>query len=64
MNTNGTLEDEIEIILGFPVGLKWKVIDAGVREKMTESQKVQALTVEVEVKSQWKRQCTLAQCYC
>jgi len=60
----GALADEIEDILGFPVGLKWKVIDMGIRGKLTESQKVQALTVEVEAKHQWKYQRTLAQFYC
>ena len=60
----GALADEIEDILGFPVGLKWKVIDTGVRGRMNESQKVQALTVEVEAKYQWKYQRTIAQFYC
>ena len=60
----GALSDEIEDILGFPVGLKWKVIDTGIRGKMNESQKVQALTVEVEAKYQWKHQRDLAQFYC
>ena len=39
----GALADEIEDILGFPVGLKWKVIDIGIRGKLNENQKVQAL---------------------
>jgi len=57
----GALADEIEDVLGFPVGLKWKVIDTGIRGKMPEKQKVQALTVEVDSKHQWKYQRTLAQ---
>ena len=36
----GALADEIEDVLGFPVGLKWKVIDTVIRGKMSEKQKV------------------------
>ena len=60
----GALADEIEDILGFPVGLKWKVIDTGVRGRMNENQKMQAFTVEVEAKFQWKHQRTLSNFYC
>jgi hypothetical protein len=44
----GALADEMSDILGFNLGLRWKVIDIGVRGKIPESQKVMALSVEVE----------------
>ena len=59
----GALSDKIKDIQSFPVGLKWAVIETEIRGKMNESQKNQALTVEVEAKYQWKHQCTLAQFY-
>lgn len=44
----GALADEMSDILGFNLGLRWKVIDIGVRGKIPDSQKVHALSVEVE----------------
>jgi hypothetical protein len=44
----GALADEMSDILGFNLGLRWKVIDIGVRGKIPDSQKVMALSVEVE----------------
>lgn len=44
----GALADEMSEILGFNLGLRWKVIDIGVRGKIPDSQKVLALSVEVE----------------
>jgi hypothetical protein len=44
----GALADEMSDILGFKLGLRWKVIDIGVRGKIPDSQKVMALSVEVE----------------
>ena len=50
----GVLANEIEdVLLGFSVGPKWKVIDTGMRGNFSEKQKVQALTVEVESKHHW-----------
>jgi hypothetical protein len=53
----GALADEMSDILGFNLGLRWKVIDLGVRGKIPESQKVLALSVEVEQarRSQYQR---------
>jgi hypothetical protein len=45
---HGALADEMSDILGFQLGLRWKVIDIGVRGQIPESQKVSALSVEVE----------------
>jgi hypothetical protein len=45
---HGALADEMSDILGFNLGLRWKVIDIGVRGKIPDSQKVMALSVEVE----------------
>jgi hypothetical protein len=45
---HGALADEMSDILGFNLGLRWKVIDIGVRGTIPESQKVMALSVEVE----------------
>jgi hypothetical protein len=44
----GALVDEMSDILGFNLGLRWKVIDIGVRGKIPDSQTVHALSVEVE----------------
>jgi hypothetical protein len=44
----GALTDEMSDILGFNLGLRWKVIDIGVWGKIPDSQKVHALSVEVE----------------
>jgi hypothetical protein len=45
---HGALADEMSEILGFNLGLRWKVIDIGVRGRIPDSQKVHALSVEVE----------------
>jgi hypothetical protein len=45
---HGALADEMSDILGFNLGLRWKVIDIGVRGRIPDSQKVFALSVEVE----------------
>ena len=59
----GALADVIEDVLGFFVGLKWKVIDIGMRGEISKKQKVQGLTVEVESRHQWKFQRKLAQLF-
>jgi hypothetical protein len=53
----GALADEMSDILGFNLGLRWKVIDIGVRGQIPDSQKVYALSVEVDQahRSQYQR---------
>ena len=57
----GAMADEIVDLVGIKVGLRWKVIDIGVKGKIPDSQKVNALIVEVETKYQWEAQQKLTQ---
>ena len=59
----GALADVIKVIVRFSVGIKLKLIDIRIREKLNESQKVQVFTVLIEVKYKWKHQRSLAQSY-
>ena len=52
----GAMADELADLVGIKVGLRWKVIDIGVKGKIPDAQKVQALTVEVETKYRWEAQ--------
>ena len=52
----GAMADEIADLVGVQVGLRWKVIDIGVKGKIPDAQKVNALTVEVETKYKWEAQ--------
>ena len=52
----GAMADEIADLVGIKVGLRWKVIDIGVKGKIPEAQKVNALIVEVESKYRWEAQ--------
>ena len=52
----GAMADEITDLVGVKVGLRWKVIDIGVKGKIPASQKVNALIVEVETKYRWESQ--------
>ena len=52
----GAMADEIADLVGIKVGLRWRVIDIGVKGKIPDSQKVNALTVEVETKFRWDAQ--------
>lgn len=57
----GAMVDEIADLVGVTVGLRWKVIDIGVKGKIPEAQKVQALIVEVETCYRWEAQQQLTQ---
>ena len=50
----GALADEIGEQIGIPVGLRWRAIDIGIKGKIPDNQKVNALHVEVEKKSKMK----------
>jgi hypothetical protein len=50
----GALADEIEDHIGAPVGLRWRTIDIGIKGKIPENQRVNALHVEVEKKNKTK----------
>ena len=52
----GALADEMSDILGMQVGLCWKVIDTVNKGKLSASQKVMSLTVEVEKSIRWESQ--------
>ena len=52
----GAMADEIADLVGIKVGLRWKTIDIGVKGKIPDAQKVNALTVEVESKFRWEAQ--------
>lgn len=52
----GALVDEIEDLVGLKVGLRWKIIDVGAKGKLPESQRVQALNVEVSSRNRWEAQ--------
>ena len=52
----GAMADEIADLVGIRVGLRWKVIDIGVKGKIPDAQKVNALVVEVETKYKWEAQ--------
>ena len=43
----GALADEIADILGFQVGLKWKIIPTGTKEQFKDDQTSRALIIEV-----------------
>ena len=55
------MADEIADLVGVTVGLRWKVIDIGVKGKIPDSQKVHALIVEVETCYRWEAQQQLTQ---
>jgi hypothetical protein len=55
----GALVDEIQDLVGVKIGLRWKIIDVGVKGKLPESQRVRALNVEVDSKHRWESQRTL-----
>jgi hypothetical protein len=44
----GALVDEIEDLMGLQVGLRWKIIDVGMKGKLPESQRIRAL-LNIEV---------------
>ena len=50
----GALADEIGEQIGIPVGLRWRAIDIGIKGKIPDNQKVNALHVEVDKKSKMK----------
>jgi hypothetical protein len=52
----GALVDEIEDLIGIQVGLRWKIIDVGVKGKLPENQRIRALNVEVNSRSRWDAQ--------
>jgi hypothetical protein len=47
----GALADEISDILGINIGLRWKIINIGQKGIIPQSQKVNALAIEVDSKS-------------
>ena len=55
----GAMADEIGDLVGVQVGLRWKVIDINVKGKIPDSQKVNALVVEVETEYRWESQQSL-----
>ena len=57
----GAMADEIADLVGVQVGLRWKVIDINVKGKIPDSQKVNALVVEVETEYRWDAQQQLIQ---
>ena len=48
------MTDEMTDLVGIQVGFRWKVINIGVEGKISDSQKMNALIVEVETKYQWE----------
>jgi hypothetical protein len=52
----GALVDEIAEMVGVQVGLRWKIIDIGVKGNLPESQRIRALNVEVNTKYRWDAQ--------
>ena len=50
----GAMTDEMTDLVGIQVGFRWKVINIGVEGKISDSQKMNALIVEVETKYQWE----------
>jgi hypothetical protein len=59
----GALADEIGDQIGIPVGLRWRAIDIGIKGKIPDNQKVNALHVEVEKKSKMKAMKKLFELY-
>ena len=57
----GAMADKIADLVGIKVGLRWKVIDINVKGRIPDSQKVNALVVEVETKYRWEAQHKLTQ---
>jgi hypothetical protein len=41
------------------IGLRWKTIDVGIKGKLPESQRIQALNVEVNARHRWDTQQTM-----
>jgi hypothetical protein len=52
----GALVDEIADLIGVQVGLRWKIIDTGAKGKLPETQRIQALNVEVCSTQRWEAQ--------
>jgi hypothetical protein len=59
----GALADEISDQIGMPVGLRWRAIDIGIKGKIPDQQKVNALHVEVDKKSKMKAMKKLFELY-
>ena len=59
----GALADEISEHIGMPVGLRWRAIDIGIKGKIPDNQKVNALHVEVDKKSKMKAMKKLFEIY-
>ena len=59
----GALADEIGEQIGIPVGLRWRAIDIGIKGKIPDNQKVNALHVEVDKKSKMKAMKKLFELY-
>jgi hypothetical protein len=52
----GALVDEIADLVGVKNGLQWKIIDIVTKGKLPETQRVRALTVEVNANYRWETQ--------
>ena len=48
----GALADEISDQIGIPVGLRWRTIDIGIKGAIPDKQKVSALHIEIEKKTE------------
>jgi hypothetical protein len=59
----GALADEISEHIGIPVGLRWRAIDIGIKGKIPDNQKVNALHVEVDKKNKMKAMKKLFELY-
>lgn len=58
----GALADEISAAVGFPVGLRWKIIDSG-KKGMKKSQLIKGLVVEVSASKKFEYQRALRKLY-